>query len=1202
MADTQRVNDLLQAMPTEGLNAAKALFWRELNYDRANQILSLRNWPRRVQDALAEPPLLLATYEGEQPGVFDIVYARLAEGQTGRGYPLSLTAERLVVNQLLDDHPTGLFLFSDVAQEHWHLVNVRYEKPRDEPARRIRRRIFRRIAIGPHERLRTATERVAMLDLGDISPDLFGLSPLTIQGRHDEAFNVEAVTKAFFKEYCAIFRQFQQDLHQQTGDPTWAHDYALQFLNRLMFLYYVQRKRWLGDDPDFLGRFWRSYRQARSQVQAPADSFVHDWLHVLFFEAFNNRFQAGRADYQYFPPEIRQALALAPYLNGGLFRRDDLDRAYDPFISDARFAEIHDFLDSYNFTISEDTPLDQEVAVDPEMIGKVYESLVNVSDEADQRGEAGIFYTPRIEIDLMCRLALVDWLANQMGQDRKRLLYEVIFALEPDDLLDADEKVARLGLWPRLAELLREVSVLDPACGSGSFLVGMLYVLDDLLARANARMEVVESAYERKKRIVGRSLYGVDVMDWAVHVAELRLWLQLLIDTEMDVNELRLEPVLPNLSFKIRCGDSLVQEVGDINMALRAGSRVIPPHLKRRITQLKDEKLEYYVSRSEGGGRTEQQLKHEELRIYRDILGTRAKWIEERLKLIAAALRPRENLFGEITQPQMPLERVKLERERDELAAEGERLRVALQALRSAGDVPFVWDIAFVEIFEGERAGFDIVIGNPPYVRQEAIRDPHQPAADATRANKSAYKKKLARAVYAAWPRTFGYDWSKPAWKLSARSDLYIYFYLYGLSLLNAQGTFCFITSNSWLDVGYGKDLQQFLLTRGQVKLVLDNQVRRSFASADVNTVIVLLGAPQDGRGQRPASLAHTARFVMLTVPFEETLHPVIWEEIEETAARKTTREYRLHPLAQREMLASGLDAEGKRYAGDKWGGKYLRAPDIYWTILEKGRRPGPDGRPLLVRLGDIAEVRRGFTTGANEFFYLNEARIAEWGIEEEFLRPVIKSPRECKRIVIDPADLRFKIFMCHKEKHALRGTAALEYIRWGESRGFHQRPSCRGRRRWWDVGRREGACVNCNYLVGSIMRFFANDRPFYVSDNFQEIHAESDPMDLAAGCNSTVSQLVINVMGRSNFGDGLLKIQTYEVANISVPNPEAVGGSLVSRIMRDVQLLDMNGADRRTLDQIIFDALGLTQGERDAVYEAVVALVGARLRKARSV
>ena len=125
------------------------------------------------------------------------------------------------------------------------------------------------------------------------------------------------------------------------------------------------------------------------------------------------------------------------------------------------------------------------------MIGKVYESLVNVSTETDERGDAGIFYTPRTEIDLMCRLTLVDNLTNHLGEEHKSLLYETILAIEPDEKADADQRIGDENLWSSLDECLKGLAIVDPACGSGSFLVGMLHVLDDLQDRTNHALEAL---------------------------------------------------------------------------------------------------------------------------------------------------------------------------------------------------------------------------------------------------------------------------------------------------------------------------------------------------------------------------------------------------------------------------------------------------------------------------------------------------------------------------------------------------------------------------------------------------------------------------------------------------------------------------------------------------------------------------------------
>jgi hypothetical protein len=190
--------------------------------------------------------------------------------------------------------------------------------------------------------------------------------------------------------------------------------------------------------------------------------------------------------------------------------------------------------------------------------------------------------------------------------------------------------------------------------------------------------------------------------------------------------------------------------------------------------------------------------------------------------------------------------------------------------------------------------------------------------------------------------------------------------------------------------------------------MVLDNQAKRSFAQADVNTVIVLFSSPDD---RRDWALDKAARFVMFKVPFEHILSPIIFDEIEAATGRKTTPEYRTCPITQKSLLEDGwewpedtteeikkrfgLTVKGSKYGGNKWGGKYLRAPEIYWTILEKGK-----GK--LVRLGNIAKVRFGIKTGANEFFFMDNEKIRIWHIEKEFLKPIIKSPKECKKVIID--------------------------------------------------------------------------------------------------------------------------------------------------------------------------------------------------------
>ncbi len=1189
-----------------GLDPLKQLFWTELNYERINTPLSRHDWPERANKALTEDPVLFAGY-----GDFHIIYSRLSSDR------LLLGLERPVVNHLIREHDRALFVFSDNEQKNWHFVNAKYAASVEG---RAKRRILRRITIGPDERLRTAAERIATLDMNEMPRDLLGLSALNIQQQHDEAFDVEKVTKAFFADYTSLFKKIQNQLFTQTRDQEWSHDYALQLLNRMMFLYFIQRKRWIGDDPNFILNFWKAYKDS----EQPKDTFFPGWLETLFFEAFNNRFQAGRSDKVHIPGNIRSVLSGAPYLNGGLFSRNDLDDKYSFEAPDAIFRMLFDqfgnrsrgFLEAYNFTIREDSPFDQEVAVDPEMIGKVYESLVNATfedREEDLRGTAGIFYTPRVEIDLMCRLSLVDWLTNHLGEEHKPRIYEIVFAYDPDEQRQADEAFSKENLWDDLSMLLREITVLDPACGSGSFLVGMLTVLDDLQNRADERLGIEETPYQRRKRIIGQSLYGVDVMPWAVHVAELRLWLQLVVETELKMEELQFKPVLPNLSFKIRPGDSLVQEVGGINLALHRSHPDIPSQLKRRLTLLKGDKLKFYRGNAETKLGSEAVLKTEERALFRDILHEKRANVEKQIKTLTSQIEsPLEQLtLSGIRQDeavQLDLQVEGWKSERDDLQKGLNHVEKACDALRDAKEPPFIWDLAFVEIFEGDKNGFDIVLGNPPYVRQEKIAEPglkeENFSADEWRRIKKEYKGKLQFSVATTYPDFFQYNPSTGSFrKIDSKSDLYVYFYLHGLSLLNPKGAFCFITSNSWLDVGYGKDLQEFLLKNCRVRMIIDNQAKRSFAQSDVNTIIALVSAPNRGAG----NLDNIARFSMFKLPFENALSPVFFEEIEEAKERTSWQEHRVHPISQRDLLVEGvaipndadhtLSLQTREYAGNKWGGKYLRAPDIFFKILEKG-----EGK--LVKLGDIADVRRGVTTGANEFFYLDQEKIDVWGVEEEFLKPVIKSPRECKSILINPDDLKYSILMCHEEKEDLWGTNVLDYIEWGEEKGFHERPSCRTRARWWDLGERLEPRLIFNYLISSTAKTLYSIQGCYASDNFQEIHFTGNAAALNVSLNSSLFQLFVNTMGRSNFGGGLLKVQTYEVAGLLCLDPACISyASDLNALLSDEHwdTLQVSGA-RHALDRIVFDGLELDEYERSEVYEAVCELVGNRLKKARSV
>lgn len=504
----QSVYDLLSSL--RGLDALKKLFWSELNYERENQTLSRRNWPDKAVEALAEDPILLAS-GGED---FQVIYARLNSKQ------LLLNLERLVVTQLLKNHPYTLFVFSDFHQERWHFINVKYDVKQEK------RQVLRRITVGPGEQLRTATERLSLLDLDNISSE----SPLAIQERHDEAFDVEKVTKKFFEQYRSVFEKVEQLITKTIPNADQRRLFTQKLFNRLMFIVFIQKKGWLkfNEQTDYLETLWQDYQNDNSTSDK---NFYHNRLTHLFFTGLNNPQQTDIIGINN-GGFLRQIIGTVPYLNGGLFEQDEDDRNPNIIVPDQAIDVIlHKLFSNFNFTVTESTPLDVEVAVDPEMLGKVFEELVT------GRHKSGSYYTPKPIVSFMCREALKGYLGG----------YEA--------LVD-EHNVEQINV-PKARDLLQklsEVKIVDPACGSGAYLLGMLHELHSLtrLLDTRAQPENARDDYHRKLNIIQNNLYGVDIDEFAVNIARLRLWLSLTVEFDGEHPE-----PLPNLDFKIESGDSL---------------------------------------------------------------------------------------------------------------------------------------------------------------------------------------------------------------------------------------------------------------------------------------------------------------------------------------------------------------------------------------------------------------------------------------------------------------------------------------------------------------------------------------------------------------------------------------------------------------------------------------------------------------------
>jgi len=523
---------------------------------------------------------------------------------------------------------------------------------------------------------------------------------------------------------------------------------------------------------------------------------------------------------------------------------------------------------------------------------------------------------------------------------------------------------------------------------------------------------------------------------------------------------------------------------------------------------------------------------------------------------------------------------------------------------------------------------FDCVIGNPPYTRQEEIGE--------ISTEDQEYKESMIRKAL------LDLNGETQLANIGKRAGIHAYFFVHGIKFLKEGGYFGFIVSNSWLDVDYGKGLQEFFLKNYKIIAIIESKVERWFEDADINTCIVILQkcsytVERDN---------HTARFVYLKKPLKVLIPPVNnkWEKQKERLDEidrliKTilfpsefyeNDDLRIYPFSQKELLDEGFDSEKDEYTGAKWG-KYIRAPKIYFLIMQKmiGK---------FVPLKEVANVKRGFTTGVNEFFYLTEEEIKKRGIEKEFWMHqdetgnwtpnyVIKSPRECTSIVVNPGDLKYRVLMIHKDKKKLRKTNVLKYIREGERKGFHERSTCKSRNRWYDLGEREPEGFLHPMVHNDRQLITINSSHVYVDHNLFEIKPKENKwlIPLALFFISSPSILIKELGGRVNLGEGALKTEGIDIEKFIALNHDSISKEINNKLnlwftnnlhynfrscfeeigannQKEITLEKIK-PDRRELDKIIMgDILGLTEEEQLEVYRAVIDLVKSRLEKAKSV
>lgn len=601
--------------------------------------------------------------------------------------------------------------------------------------------------LGEGHRSRTAIQQFEKLRDSSLS-----LKDLT------KAFSVDAVSDMFFKGY----KQQYEDIifyvtgkrmvkvankweERQEGTPNtfimqqFAHfpnpekairDYVKKLMGRLVFLQFLQKKGWLGVPVNASwGEGDREFIQNLFAECEDKDHFIDNELESLFND-LNNEERKELTRYR------------TPYLNGGLFERDASDETEFPL--PAKYMQsLLNFFASYNFTIDENDPDDAEVGVDPEMLGRIFENLLE--DNKDK----GAFYTPKEIVSYMCRESLIAYLQTDIEDEATKEAIRQFVTTHDVAALGTNDKFLQ-----QVDEALKNVKICDPAIGSGAFPMGLL---KELFQCRTALEGITQSkAAEIKKHIIQQNIYGVDIERGAVDIARLRFWLSLIVDEETP-------QALPNLDFKIMQGNSLLEQYKGVDLSAMTEKKYN-----------KSEGLSFFDNMVD---------------VYRkDLRDMLAKYYnctnhKEKKEL-------RTNIINNV---------------KKQLAEQ--RINADFGDLDLSGNNQFfLWHTWFYDVFS--QGGFDIVIGNPPYV-------------SAVNMARTELEKRIYKSVYP---------------QASGAYDLYILFLLQGIKLSN--NTFCWIIPNKLHVADYARQTLEELANNGLYSS-LDVSIFNVFKEASVYPIII---------------------------------------------------------------------------------------------------------------------------------------------------------------------------------------------------------------------------------------------------------------------------------------------------------------------------------------------------------------------------
>lgn len=810
----------------------------------------------------------IGSFEDSEGNSIDILLVALTKESS---LERARTVQRNFISDYLkrDNKTSALVAFISPNENDWRFSFVKLEysleikegkiKTNEEvtPAKRYS------FLVGENEGSHTVKSRFISLLENDKKPNLKEI---------ENAFSIEVVTKEFFNNYCELFHKLNESLVKIVeNDQKLKHDFkdkeilisnfSKKTLGQIVFLYFLQKKGWFGvkaeeewgtGDKNFMVNLFKD----RNKYSGYKGSFFNDILEPLFYEGLSTD---NGEDSIYNHLSIGAQKYRMPFLNGGLFspmnnyswKTTEINLLDSLFYNEKLLKNgdigdgILNVFNRYNFTVNENEPLEKEVAVDPEMLGKVFENLLDIKD----RKSKGAFYTPREIVHYMCQECLINYIYSELneGIDRE----ELDFFIKSGNQIIQNDKVTLQkhkekeikgyeytgtykfllsenirGKSEEIDNLLANIKVCDPAVGSGAFPLGMLNEIVKARQVLNIFLEKKYSIYDLKLHTISHSIYGVDLDSGAVEIAKLRFWLSLVVDDD--------EPhPLPNLEYKIMQGNSLISNYEGIKLfdesLLEDKSYKEIIKLKTKKTKNQEKASKYLKEHGatqlffEEQKKIDKEIKKidKEIKILEkeELIKSQASLFDKREKA-KEKTRELENKISQFISESGKSKKQKLKREIDELKwdlieltlteQKQEDKLIEIKILRRRNIKPFfIWKLEFSEVFK-ENGGFDVVIGNPPYVQLQK--------------NGGFLANQLEKSGYETFVRS---------------GDIYALFYELGNQLLQQQGYLAFITSNKWMRAGYGEKLRNYFATKTTPKLLIDLG-SGVFETATVDTNILL--------------------------------------------------------------------------------------------------------------------------------------------------------------------------------------------------------------------------------------------------------------------------------------------------------------------------------------------------------------------------